>query len=277
MRGKIMFHRPKNDTDQTEIQQQGNTPKPQNNDMNDKSAGNNPESDQSRTINQNTTITTKDQTTMNTTPQNQTNASDNKDQQNSTPAQGQNQQTASSPRVDIPGGNNFSRPGIPNQSSRPSYPGMPGSAGGYGTSSSSDLDSKLMIGKGITLSGDIESCDHLIVDGTVEATLRGGSQLDISENGAFIGTVEIENADIAGRFEGDITVSGRLTVQATGNITGTISYKELAIEVGAQIDGTISPIGSANQKKSAAPIKSKKASQDNSAELPFSGAKTANA
>jgi len=186
-------------------------------------------------------------------------------------------------RVDIPN-NNFTRTPAQatGQVSRPAYPGSyPGSTSGsnYSMSSTgSDSDRKLMIGKGITLSGEIEECEHLIVDGTVEATLKGGNVLDISESGAFYGTVEIVEANIAGKFEGDITVSGRLTVQSTGQISGTISYKELAVEVGASVDGTIAPIGSANANKVSTKrtgSKSTKASTDNSAELPFSGAKSA--
>ena len=93
------------------------------------------------------------------------------------------------------------------------------------------------------MSGEIESCDLLVVEGTVEAALKGASVLEISESGMFYGTVEINEATIAGKFEGDLTVNGRLTVRATGSITGAIAYKELAVEAGATIDGKITPLG----------------------------------
>lgn len=205
------------------------------------------------------------------------NKPDQKDQ-----AQSDNNQS----RVDIPG-NNFQRPGIPQAAaSRPAYPGtyaggasQAANAPGY-TSSTPAHDpesNKLVIGAGINLSGEIEACDHLIVQGTVQASLKGANILDITEQGAFYGTVEIENANIAGRFEGDITVRGRLSLESTGVIIGTISYKELAIEAGATIDGAISPIGSENavsRKPSMAP-KSKKVMKSNDAELPFSDKKVA--
>ncbi|MEM6811299.1 MAG: polymer-forming cytoskeletal protein [Pseudomonadota bacterium] len=198
------------------------------------------------------------------------------DAQATTDKQDNNQQQS---RVDIP--NNFTRPNASQPTGQPSRPAYPGNYPGAqqsnyaGTAMSSDSDRKLMIGKGITLSGDISECDHLIVEGTIEATLKGANVLDISENGAFHGTAEIEEANIAGRFEGDITVSGRLTIQSTGTIIGSVSYKELAVEVGATIDGAISPIGSTNAQANPKGGKSKKASQDNSAELPFSGGKVA--
>lgn len=128
---------------------------------------------------------------------------------------------------------------------RPMTPGM---GGAYGASHSAAYNPygsgrKLIIGEGITMSGEIEHCDHLIVEGTVQATLKDAKLLDISEAGVFYGTVDIEEATIAGRFEGDLTVAGRLTVKASGVITGSIRYKELAIEAGASIEGTLSPTG----------------------------------
>ena len=179
--------------------------------------------------------------------------------------------------VNIPG-NNFQRPGMQPAASRPSYPGSYSAANTSANNpyaagqSNSDNGRKLVIGQGITMSGEIESCEHLIVEGTIEATLKGASVLDVYESGAFLGTVEIDEANIAGRFEGDITVSGRLTIEATGQVIGSISYKELSMEAGAVIDGSVSPIGSKNAaaKKPAASTKSKKASENNGAELPFS-------
>lgn len=137
---------------------------------------------------------------------------------------------------------------------RPAMPGM----GAYGASSHSasynpyGSGRKLIIGEGITMSGEIEHCDHLIVEGTVQATLKEAKLLDISEAGVFYGTVDIEEGTIAGRFEGDITVNGRLTVKASGVITGSIRYKELAIEAGATIEGSLSPMAKKGEDNVAA-------------------------
>jgi len=182
--------------------------------------------------------------------------------------------------VNIPG-NNFQRPGAQPAAGRPNYPGSYAANTSvnnpYAAQNASNTSNgrKLVIGQGITMSGEIESCEHLIVEGTIEATLKGASVLDVYESGAFLGTVEIEEANIAGRFEGDITVKGRLTIEATGEVVGSIAYKELSMEAGAVIDGSISPIGSPNagkmiNKKSSSASKSKKAFVDNGAELPFS-------
>ena len=206
------------------------------------------------------------------------NRMNNPEPQNKQPAPADNSAAPSQPRVDIPG-NNFQRPGAAAQGSRPAYPGAyPGSAQPANapvtpTAVNSQPESaQLVIGRGISMSGEIEACDHLLVEGTVEAALKGARVLEISEEGAFFGTVEIEEADIAGRFEGDITVKGRLTIQSTGIVLGSVTYKELAIEAGATIEGAISPIDSQNtaarRAPKKAPAKSKKV-QNNGAELPF--------
>lgn len=130
--------------------------------------------------------------------------------------------------------------------------GRPAMMGGqtYGTAQTrTESDGrKLTIGQGITMSGEIENCDQLLVEGTVEATLNGAKLLDIAESGIFYGSVDIEEAVIAGRFEGDLTVDGRVTVESTGTVIGTITYRELTVEAGANIEGKISSFASAGAK-----------------------------
>jgi cytoskeletal protein CcmA (bactofilin family) len=165
-------------------------------------------------------------------------------------------------------GFSYQRPAqaAPSRGAMGGYPGSAPYAGasGYGsaTEESGDQDRRLTIGAGITMSGEIESCDYLLVEGTVEAALKGANVLEIAESGTFYGTVEIGEANIAGRFEGDITVHGRLTISATGTVTGSIIYKELELEAGAMIDGKLTPLSAVKAaakpapKKAAAPKKS---------------------
>lgn len=180
-------------------------------------------------------------------------------------------------RIDIPGGV-FSRPGQPPMAGRVpgAYPGAYPGASTFGQQTATTANDpasgrKLYIGQGITLSGEIESCDHLVVEGTVEAALKGASVLEIAEAGAYFGTVDIDEATIAGRFEGDLTVRGRLTVKASGSITGSITYKELAIEAGATIDGKLSPLDAKASGRSKNEGNKARKSVDYGAELPFEG------
>ncbi len=115
---------------------------------------------------------------------------------------------------------------------------MPDRGTGMGTE-----ERKLTVGKGLSLSGEITACDVLVVEGKVEAKLSDGKLLEITESGQFRGSVEIENADIAGRYDGDLTVHGRLTIRGTGRISGMVKYGELEVNAGGQIIGEMQVVG----------------------------------
>jgi len=109
---------------------------------------------------------------------------------------------------------------------------------------------KLTVGKGLSLSGEIAACDVLVVEGKVEAKLADGKLLEITETGQFRGNVEIENADIAGRYDGDLTVHGRLTLRGTGRISGMVKYGELEVNAGGQIIGEMQVVGASSSSSS---------------------------
>jgi cytoskeletal protein CcmA (bactofilin family) len=98
---------------------------------------------------------------------------------------------------------------------------------------------KLIVGREIRLSGEINSCDKLIVEGSVEANLANCRDVDIAESGLFKGSAAIEEAEIRGRFEGNLVVRKRLFIKSTGRVSGTIRYGEIEIERGGQISGDI--------------------------------------
>ena len=99
---------------------------------------------------------------------------------------------------------------------------------------------RLIVGEGIRLSGEISSCDRLVVEGEVEVTLNDTLALEIASSGRFTGGCEVEEADISGVYEGDLTVRKRLFVRGSGKLTGTVRYGELELERGGQIAGNIS-------------------------------------
>lgn len=98
---------------------------------------------------------------------------------------------------------------------------------------------KLTVGREITLSGEITSCDMLVIEGSVEANLTNCRDIDIAESGLFKGAAAIDEAEIRGRFEGNLTVRKRLLIRATGRVSGTIRYGQIEIECGGQISGDI--------------------------------------
>ena len=99
--------------------------------------------------------------------------------------------------------------------------------------------SKLTVGPNIKLKGvEITDCDTLVVEGMVEATMNS-RVIQITEQGAFKGVAEVEQAEIRGEFDGSLTVRQKLMIYATGKVTGTIRYGKLVVEDGGQISGDI--------------------------------------
>lgn len=132
---------------------------------------------------------------------------------------------------------------------RPASPSLARRVVPVSSRSSTDGERKLTVGKGLSLAGEIASCDVLVVEGKVEAKLSEGKLLEITETGQFRGNVEIENADIAGRYDGQLIVHGRLTVRATGRISGMVKYGELEVSAGGQIIGELQIVGAAVQEQ----------------------------
>jgi cytoskeletal protein CcmA (bactofilin family) len=98
----------------------------------------------------------------------------------------------------------------------------------------------LVIGRQIVLSGEVTSCNRLVVEGTIKANIKECRDIAIADGGLFSGSAAVQSADISGRFEGDLTVSGRLLIRATGLVSGTVQYRELEIERGGRIAGNLS-------------------------------------
>lgn len=121
------------------------------------------------------------------------------------------------------------RPGAPPaaQSSRPPRPEGSGER------------RTLVVGRGISLQGTVSDAERLVVEGTVESQMIQAAELAIGPTGVFRGEVQVEDAEIAGLFDGTITVRGSLVIRATGKVKGTARYRRLSVEEGGALMGSM--------------------------------------
>jgi len=98
----------------------------------------------------------------------------------------------------------------------------------------------LVVGREIVLSGEISACNRLVVEGTVKANIRECREIAIAEGGLFTGSASVETAEVSGRFEGELSVSGRLMIRASGKVSASVRYREIEIERGGEISGNFS-------------------------------------
>jgi cytoskeletal protein CcmA (bactofilin family) len=145
-----------------------------------------------------------------------------------------------------PRASDLTRPGEPIRA--PDLPRRPGDPPMAPRRNDGELR-KLTVGREITLSGEITSCDMLVIEGSVEANLTNCRDIDIAESGLFKGAAAIEEAEIRGRFEGNLTVRKRLLIKASGRVSGTIRYGQIEIECGGQISGDIQAQPAAEEVK----------------------------
>lgn len=97
----------------------------------------------------------------------------------------------------------------------------------------------LIVGRDITLSGEISACDRLVVEGRVEAKLTDCREIEIASTGSFAGAANIDIADVSGTFDGSLTAREYLIIRATGRVTGTVRFRQLEVERGGQVCGDV--------------------------------------
>ncbi|QIE59941.1 polymer-forming cytoskeletal protein [Rasiella rasia] len=99
------------------------------------------------------------------------------------------------------------------------------------------------INEGTELKGDIVSSGFFRIDGKVEGSISKPSKVVIGKTGTVTGKLICENADIEGTFNGDLDVTGTLTLKATAHIEGEVIVGKLAVEPGATFNASCSMQG----------------------------------
>ncbi len=94
------------------------------------------------------------------------------------------------------------------------------------------------IGKGATITGDIETYGNIRVEGTVKGNLTSKSKVAQGPNSYVEGKVLAQNAEIEGEIKGSVEVAELLTLRPTAIIHGDITTNKLIVEAGASFNGT---------------------------------------
>lgn len=104
------------------------------------------------------------------------------------------------------------------------------------------------VNEGTILKGDIQSSGFFRIDGKIEGNISTPSKVVLGKSGVITGTLKCENADIEGSFEGNLDVSGTLTLKSTARITGEVVVGKLAVEPGASFNASCVMKGSEKAK-----------------------------
>jgi len=99
-------------------------------------------------------------------------------------------------------------------------------------------NAKVIVGNGVTLKGEISKSDEVQIDGAADIVVNTDN-LVVGGTGNLKGTIHTDNADIWGTLDGDLKVTGTLTIQEQGIVSGTVEYQNLQIKLGGKIKGDI--------------------------------------
>ncbi len=131
----------------------------------------------------------------------------------------------------------------------------PVNSSGQLAAESATLVAKLVVGPGVKLKGaEIQDCDTLLVEGRVEATMDSRF-IQIADQGSFDGKVNIDVAEIHGRFSGELTARQHLVIHSTGRVSGKIRYGKIVIHEGGELSGDVKSANAAEAKGEEAGIK----------------------
>ena len=94
-----------------------------------------------------------------------------------------------------------------------------------------------VIGADITITGNLEASVDLHIEGRVLGDVRCAT-LILGETSRINGTIQAERVRVAGTVEGAIETRD-LAIEASGRVTGELTYGRLRVANGAVIEGTL--------------------------------------
>ena len=106
----------------------------------------------------------------------------------------------------------------------------------------------VVIGNGVIIKGEILEADTVQIDGTADVTMTT-ENLMIGVNGHLKGDLTSHHVEVWGKLDGNIKVTGTLTVQEAGMVSGNLEYENLQVKLGGQITGDVNVSKKAITKK----------------------------
>ena len=104
----------------------------------------------------------------------------------------------------------------------------------------------LLVGKGVTINGVFQVPGEAFIDGKAEGELTADA-INVTANGVVTGNAVASHVKVAGLMEKSITAKTSLLVESTGSVRGSITYSDLEIRKGGEVEGNIVILGSGSK------------------------------
>jgi cytoskeletal protein CcmA (bactofilin family) len=105
-----------------------------------------------------------------------------------------------------------------------------------------------MIGKTITIRGELSGDNDVVVDGRLEGKVNLTRSFAVGKNGSVEADVSALGVTLAGRFKGNIVANQRVAIDSSASVVGNITAPRLSISDGAYFKGAVEMEGSSRPK-----------------------------
>jgi cytoskeletal protein CcmA (bactofilin family) len=99
------------------------------------------------------------------------------------------------------------------------------------------------------ITGDVKSVSDFRIDGIIYGDIKTTGKIIIGKNGHLLGKAECLNAEISGHFNGELKVTGMLTLRKTAVVEGKIYLNKISVEPGAVFNASVNMEGFVPQRQ----------------------------
>jgi cytoskeletal protein CcmA (bactofilin family) len=110
-----------------------------------------------------------------------------------------------------------------------------------------------IVGTGARLEGTVVSAGSMRIDGQVKGQINADGDVALSPQSQVEADIRAQNVSVAGRFKGNIIVTGKAQLARGGRVDGNITSKTLVIEEGGLFHGQSIMDGTTSGSSSARP------------------------
>lgn len=101
------------------------------------------------------------------------------------------------------------------------------------------MPNRTVIGSTITVQGEVEGKEDLIVQGTVKGKVNLTESFFVEPSGVVEADIETQNVEISGKLRGNVEASNRVEIKREGDMVGDIRAPRIVIADGATFKGKV--------------------------------------
>ncbi len=100
-------------------------------------------------------------------------------------------------------------------------------------------DQPCIIGKNITIRGNLTGAEDLVIEGRIEGNVTLSNHLTVQSSGVVEADLDVEDLTVNGAVHGDIRASRSVSINADAKVVGNIRAPRIIIEDGARFKGRV--------------------------------------